>query len=299
MRDDMCKVIVERPRRGSRIRTRDGRIYRAGEDVPSKIGMKRGYTNHKSLNENLSPLKRWLQSQADRPWDKVYAELCANIDRRNTVQEHIFTHIDQFVERETVLIEGRVNVMSRWRAKVQPIEESWATLYVHPVTGLLRWNRHRITRTKSKQNRQKAAQESLAAKRRDIDRFEQLHCIEGAWYHVTLAMMGEPTLQSRANGTKAEWIYPKHWDVMRKKWVSRYPRQGQDTAASDALFGMRGVYAAAKRQLSHSELRRHALRNENAGDSRRFRLWRGKPSPFTLQPSLLYQLHLLQYRAAQ
>ena len=96
MRDDMSKVIVERPRRGGRTDKHKGRLYRAGEELPGKIGMKQGYTDRKGLNENLSPLKRWLESQVNRPWDKVYAELCANIDRRNTVQEHIFAHIDQF-----------------------------------------------------------------------------------------------------------------------------------------------------------------------------------------------------------
>jgi hypothetical protein len=52
MRDDMFKVIVERPRRGSRLRTREGWRYRASEDVASKIGMKQGYVNRKWLNDN-------------------------------------------------------------------------------------------------------------------------------------------------------------------------------------------------------------------------------------------------------
>ncbi|MFN0314094.1 MAG: hypothetical protein ACKVQA_03525 [Burkholderiales bacterium] len=139
MRNDMYKVIVERPRWGNRMRTREGRLHRASEDVASKIGIKQGYVSRKSLNENLSPLKRWLESQANRPWDKVYAELCANIDRRNTVQEHIFAHIDQFVETQTRLFGGKVHVMRGWGAKWEPVEESSARLYVHPVT--LRWRR--------------------------------------------------------------------------------------------------------------------------------------------------------------
>ena len=62
MRDDMSKVIVERPRWGSRMGTREGRRYRASEDVPGKIGMTQGYTTRKWLNENLAPLRRWLES---------------------------------------------------------------------------------------------------------------------------------------------------------------------------------------------------------------------------------------------
>jgi hypothetical protein len=122
MREDMFKVIVERPRWGSRMRTNEGRRYRASEDVASKIGIKQGYVTRKYLNENLSPLKRWLESQANRPWDKVYAELCANIDRRNTVQQHIFAHIDSFVERETRLVDGKVFVLSRWGRELQLVQ---------------------------------------------------------------------------------------------------------------------------------------------------------------------------------
>ena len=275
MRDDMSKVIVERPRRGGRTDKHKGRLYRAGEDMPGKIGMKQGYTDRKGLNENLSPLKRWLESQVNRPWDKVYAELCANIDRRNTVQEHIFAHIDQFVERETTLVDGKVLVMPKWLHKPQPVEKSRATLYVHPLTGLLRENRHRITRKQSAQNEQKAAQEAIAARRRDIGPFEQLHCIDGIWYHVTLAMMDEPYLRTKHNGAQAHWVYPGHWDVMRKQMVSRCPRHGQGEPASSALFGKHHVYTSAKRQLSSLELKRHAVRNENAGNPRRFRLWGG------------------------
>ena len=94
MREDMYKVIVERPRQGSRrASSRAGRLYRASEDVPSKMGIKHGIEPSKWLNENLAPLRRFIAAQVHRPWRKVYAELCANIDRRNTVQEHIFTHI--------------------------------------------------------------------------------------------------------------------------------------------------------------------------------------------------------------
>ena len=149
------------------------------------------------------------------------------------------------------------------------------TLYVHPFTGLLRENRHRVTRKQSAQNEQKAAQEALAARRRDIGPLEQLHCIEGVWYLVTLAMMDEPYLRTKHNGTQAHWVYPAHWDVMRKQMVSRCLRRGQGEPASSALFGKHHVYASAKRQLSSLELKRHAVRNKNAGDSRRFCLWGG------------------------
>ena len=52
MRDDMCKVIVERPRRGWQVQG-DGRTFRASEERPAKIGVKRGYKETKELNFEL------------------------------------------------------------------------------------------------------------------------------------------------------------------------------------------------------------------------------------------------------
>jgi hypothetical protein len=73
---DMYKVIVELPRKGSRLtNASDGRIFRSTEEVTSKIGIKRGHLDRKYLNENLPPLRRFLASQVGRPWNKVYAEL--------------------------------------------------------------------------------------------------------------------------------------------------------------------------------------------------------------------------------
>jgi hypothetical protein len=275
MREDMFKVIVERPRWGSRMRTREGRRYRASEDVASKMGMKQGYVRRKYLNENLSPLKRWLEAQANRPWDKVYAELCANIDRRNTVQEHIFAHIDSFVERETRWVDGKVVVLTQWGRELRLVDESNATLFVHPLTGILLKNRHRVSRKQRNDMAQKAARAAIAAKRRDLGPLEQLHCVEGAWYCVTLATLHEPSWQDGSNGAPGKWLYPQHWDVLRKQSVTRDPKMRQGEQFAMALYGKPNVYAAAKRQLSSAELKRYALTNqanENAGNSRRF-LW--------------------------
>jgi hypothetical protein len=279
MRDDMYKVIVERPRRGGWMDAGTARAYRNSEDAPAKIGIKKGYTRRKWLNENLAPLKRWLASQVNRPWDKVYAELCANIDRRNTVQEHIFAHIDSFVERDARLVDGEVCVIDNWPRKLVSIEESRAELYVHPRTGILRENKHRVTWRQERDKKRQAAKAEAAAKQRDVSGTEQLHNIDGIWYRVLLAPMDEGRPYHDSKSGLTELSYPKHWDVVRKQMVSRnrYGVEGKPDA--EALFGKRYVYAKEKRQLSNAELRRYKLANElinelsnetNAGDSRRF-----------------------------
>jgi hypothetical protein len=257
MRDDMYKVIVERPRQGrsfAKALSGSARLFRNSEEAPSKLGMKKGYTSHKSLNENLNPLKRWLESQVNRPWEKVYAELCKNIDRRNTVQEHIFTHIDNFVDLETRLADGKVYVLQTWPTRLVPLAESRAELYVHPKTRILLKNKHYVSWTKRRQQSRAAEGVKRAALRKDLSETEQLHRIDGVWFHVTLAAMAELRYIRSAAGLK-ELPARVHWDVVQKQWVSRAKSSG------DALYGKRYAYAHAKRQLSKAELKRYGLAN--------------------------------------
>src|SRR5437667_1245617 len=98
MRDDMAQVIVERPRvpDGG---TRKGRA-RPLEDLPSHQGMRRPHRlagNWKQLNENLSPLRRYLEKQVGRPWNKVYSEIAARLRVTSTVQQHVRDHLRDFV----------------------------------------------------------------------------------------------------------------------------------------------------------------------------------------------------------
>lgn len=73
MREDMAKVIVERPRRGASGRLK-GRLRGNRQAQPIKQGMKFLLADTKSLNENLAPLRRYLARQVGRPWSKVYSE---------------------------------------------------------------------------------------------------------------------------------------------------------------------------------------------------------------------------------
>ena len=96
MRQDMFKVIVEKPRRGARFRVNRNRLAGA-EDLPTRIGYKRfralNRTRTKSLNENLRPLEKYLIRQAGRPWNKVYSEICETLDAGHTVKQHVREHL--------------------------------------------------------------------------------------------------------------------------------------------------------------------------------------------------------------
>src|SRR5947209_3737612 len=98
MREDMAKVIVERPRIKPR-NTRKGRRVDP-DDLPAYEGMRRAHAwrgERKQLNENLAPLRRYLAKQVGRPWDKVYSEISTHLRVDNVVQQHVRDHLHDFV----------------------------------------------------------------------------------------------------------------------------------------------------------------------------------------------------------
>jgi hypothetical protein len=246
MREDMFKVIVERPRLvNSNGYSRDGRKFRNDENAPSRLGMKRGYTQRpKWLNENLAPLKRYLEQQVDRPWDKVYSEIRATIDARSTVKQHILQHIKDFVAIDTHWVEtpdgGKVVVRGRWPCDDALLEDAGIELFVHPKTGILLRNRRFVSwdRRVREQRAMKKARECVD--RRDIDPRHQLRRIDGIWFEVTFGPLPAPRMQGN------EIIHDSCWDAVRKEWVSRQ-------------HGIANTYAVSKRQLGAKELKKYAL----------------------------------------
>lgn len=180
MRSDMAKVIVERPRLGRGIRTRDR--HRPDDDSgwrePAAARVRRR-TRH--LNENLAPLRRFLHRQVGRPWDRVYGEIRARIDARTAVQLHVLQHLEHFVTVHVDIVERVVRDRRGWAL-------ADGALYVCPRTGILRTVRRRI-----------AGPTSLRAG--DEQTFER---VRGEWYLVAWAP-AQPDLR---------------WDVLRREHVA-------------------------------------------------------------------------------
>jgi hypothetical protein len=142
MREDMQKVIVERPRRGHSLpsyktgrRLNAGQIARAAaepEDYDSGPRRASSSRRDKELNEYLRPLERYLEKQVGRPWSKVYSEISARIDRRNAIGLHVLQHVPDIIalhveKKDGVLYDLRWGMRFRVRG-----------LYVDPVTGIVR-----------------------------------------------------------------------------------------------------------------------------------------------------------------
>jgi hypothetical protein len=245
MRSDMAKVIVERPRlaghawnkpKGYRRRLRrlldDGPPVREGIKVPWQ-----GHT--KELNEHLGPLRRFLDSQVGRPWDKVFAEICAHINRSSAVQDHVRDHVEDYVAVHVLLIDGvPCSGAGDWNYGRPLHQLLWKQWYVCPRTGLLR-------RNQAPRNLRRAEQRKESPPR-FIPVSDTLQCrfLDNAWHLVTLKPLpplGGPRQRCR------------EWDVLLAR-----PAAEITVAEARKHYGS-AVYAVAKRQLARRELRQFPI----------------------------------------
>lgn len=238
MREDMFKVIVERPRRlvhkAPRVKSRHDRLPER-----TKLGMKRGAQEQcnwtKYLNENLAPLKRYLQKQRGRLWDKVYSEICARLDTRSAVKQHVRDHLeDLIVFRVVVGKDGALLASDNWSLTLHPLHESRRELYVDPKDGIIK----EVAKLRRKLGLpvSRRARWGLSPPQREdvvvLSEWEELRRIGGIWLRVRFAQ----------NPTAPKWI--RCFDLLERQevWV-----------------GQR--HAVEKRQLSKAELARHGLCN--------------------------------------
>jgi hypothetical protein len=224
MRQDMDKVIVERPRYGSRIKARMKKGYakylqrRGLENLPKRepmMGRWRG--RQRSLNEHLGPMRRFLRSCVGRPWDKVYQELCEHVALDNPVQNHVLTHVFDYVHR---LVEERggqiIATIGWWRGPLRPGE-----MYVCPRSGLLKVVR---PAKRGEPPRRICAGEGV-----------QFHWRENWWWEVRVR--------------KPPADCGELWDV----WLERRVAKLKIPARLQAYGG--DLFATSKRPLSREEVR--------------------------------------------
>ena len=240
MREDMAKVIVERPRRGGGVRTPKGerrREQRLGlAQLRKHEGIKRRWGNDlKGLNENLAPLRRFLRSRCGKPWDKVYAEICERINRNSAVQLHIWQHLVQFVCTSTIEVDGEVR-----DSKGEGVRPEF---YVHPRTGLLRLNeRYRDRHWRLFGTVRPAVPESDPLTLAFLDWTRLCQKVDGVWYEFKIRPLpesGPPVYDYR----ERRLLEPR---PARQPWEDLLPH----------------VYVAAKRQLNTKEVRRLLSQHE-------------------------------------
>lgn len=228
MRSDMWKVIVERPRLGRGHADAVGRRARKlapGDLDGSALGCIERSERTKSLNENLAPLRRYLERQVGRRWDAVYSEMRAQISFDNVVQKHVFAHLEQFLWRNVRVVDGFVWSREQWSSVPRR-----GGLFVDPSTNLIR----RLVRTEVE----------APVARSDLVELGPRAClcsVGGVWFHVVLAPM-PARITSEIDVVTRRAPEPTSW-IDRHNGIARY--------------GQGNVYAIAKRQLGKRELRAH------------------------------------------
>lgn len=178
MRRDMGKIITEAPRYGSDLPNHktggtvrwdgpdgdyDKSSWEPGTSRKSKTMMKWG---RKEFSDVLGPLSRWLEKQLGRPWDAIYSELCANLDKRKVTHKHVLDHVKSWVDLHVYLGTDGVYYPKDgghvWR------------FFVNPETGLL-----------SKQPKKEAPQKPKDVTKIKVSEWEHYEKIGGFWYLLT------------------------------------------------------------------------------------------------------------------
>jgi hypothetical protein len=248
MRADMAKVLVERPRLGARLgpvkgyRKRERKQLVDEDGGPVREAMQRRSGRTKCFNEHLGPLRRFLDAQVGRPWNAVYSEICAHIDRGNVVQKHILTHLFEYVITTVVLIDG-VPCHGEGRQYGTPIRDSYRRYlwYVCPQSGLLK-RAHRRRRLEAQNRRQAQVFPPPSAA---IRINKSLRCIRFAhgWELVMVAPLPEKPYPGDMHAM----------DVVLNKSVLTVT-----AFEAERLYGS-AVYAVSRRRLRKTELRQYPI----------------------------------------
>lgn len=239
MRADMAKVIVERPRIGSRARSRK-KGYRKFiqrtdiENLPTReplLGHWRGRSRF--LNEHLGPMRRFLRSNVGRPWNKVHQELCEHVNFDNPVQSHVLAHVFDYVQQHVEVRGREVFSRDRWRSS-RPLDPG--TMYICPSTGLLKLVR--------------AAVSSPPPQRLGLGTLTQYHRRNDAWWELRLQALAKPEVIIRRHASRRpETPVAGVWDCWLERLVSL-----NDEAELAATYGG-ALVAISKRALSSVQCR--------------------------------------------
>jgi len=113
MRDDMDKVVTERPRtKGSPhkgAKKRDAKV--PWDEKPKREPMSHGRGN-KEFTDLIGPLHRYLEKNVGRPWNKVWSEVKASMTGTGMQHQHLRGHVLGDVEEHIVMVDGKPTTAS-------------------------------------------------------------------------------------------------------------------------------------------------------------------------------------------
>ena len=101
------------------------------------IRLRSGFTN--AQTDNLAPLKRMLEKNVGKSWDRVYSKLCQQMDKNSVIGQHLFDHLMDFVEVKILEIEGQLyGTGSLGKPRLLKANPWYVQYYVDPRTGILK-----------------------------------------------------------------------------------------------------------------------------------------------------------------
>lgn len=243
MRYDMAKVVVERPRAGSKWRYKDRRRSLNDGDpdlLRTNISMRHPYGyERKAFTDLLGPLSGFLRSCVGRRWDDVYSEIAARMKGNSTVQRHILEHVFQYVSLYVVRLDNGELLEQGKYGFYRLRGNLYSDMYVDPDSGLLCLN-PAVDDPKPWKHRKKEGDPS----RLIYGLQDEVLKVNGCWHRVIFAVAPGP-------------------------YVNRDPITGKETVINRYMHDIvtaenvkEGVYRAATRQLDSKTLRRLGLTND-------------------------------------
>lgn len=107
------------------------------ENEKQKEGIKARSGGTKYQCDNLKPLIRFLEKHEGKYWNKVYSQLCKRMDKNTLLGQHVFDHLEDFVETKVTLEDGKVIGNNRWGSPEELVYYWYPRFYVHPKSGQL------------------------------------------------------------------------------------------------------------------------------------------------------------------
>lgn len=142
----LSEITIERPRSGMRRSLRKVKGARKQLDRLTQEATEEGLLSPylikprgktKWLSDHLGPLRRYLRSHINQPWNDVYSKLCRQLKPNTMTGQHVLDHVWDFVERHVEMVDGvpyRKAQYGVWDRLDSCYRDQF---YVHPETGLL------------------------------------------------------------------------------------------------------------------------------------------------------------------
>ena len=243
MREDMSKVVIERPRLGHGLPSRKTRLRirrydpdKEYDDLPSRVsGSRSKYIRSREIkyfSDLIGPLRRFLRKNVGRPWNLVYSEMREILDDRTVTGRHVFEHVEWEVETHALIGDDGELYKLEYGRRYQPIYE----FYVDPRTGLLCWSDNESSERRLRKLR-KLERDAPEVNRVWLSINTCYAKLNGIWYFIEFKNYENEDDRDQANQPLRLILIPE--------------------ISSASLLLLR------KKQLSHKELKTAKLKNDH------------------------------------